>query len=230
MARLLNWDAQGTRLFETGIDRAVLYPVTSGAYKPGVAWNGVTSISESPSGAEPTALWADNTKYLNLYSAEEFKATLEAYTYPEEFEACDGTAALSKGINVGQQARKVFGLSYRTLIGNDEDGQDHGYKIHLIYGCMASPSEKSFSTTNDSPEANTFSWEISTTPVSISDIDGKSFKPTSILTIDSTKVDAEKLKALEAILYGTAAEGGTAEKVAELPLPDKVAEIFNAAG
>lgn len=199
----LSWDGTGDRLYETGVDRGVLYPINqSGAYTPGVAWNGLTSVSESPSGAEATALWADNIKYLNLYSAEEFGATIEAYTYPEEFEKCDGTESLSTGVNIGQQARKVFGLCYRTKIGNDVDGESHGYKLHLVYGCMASPSERAYSTVNDSPSAITFSWTITTTPVAVSDISNKSFKPTSVLTIDSTKVDATKLRVLEDQLYG----------------------------
>ena len=199
----LSWDDVGTRKFETGVDRGVLYPINqSGAYTPGVAWNGLTSISESPSGAEATALWADNIKYLNLYSAEEFGATIEAYTYPAEWEACDGSASLSTGVVVGQQSRKKFGLCYRTRIGDDIDGDSKGYKLHLVYGCMASPSERQYSTVNDSPEAITFSWTITTTPVSVSDISNKSFKPTSVLTVDSTQVDATKLKVLEDTLYG----------------------------
>jgi hypothetical protein len=229
----LAWDGTGERLYETGVDRGVLYPINeNGAYTPGVAWNGLTSVSESPSGAEPTALWADNIKYLNMYSAEEFGATIEAYTYPEEFEKCDGTDSLSNGVNIGQQARKVFGLCYRTKIGNDVDGESHGYKLHLVYGCMASPSERAYSTVNDSPSAITFSWTITTTPVSVSDISGKSFKPTSVLTIDSTKVDETKLKTLEAQLYGKdETEEGAGDQIApNLPLPDAVAGIFNAQG
>lgn len=203
MGNRLTWDDTGSRRFETGIDRGVLYPINAqGAYKPGVAWNGLTSISESPSGAEATALWADNIKYLNLYSAEEFGATIEAYTYPPEWEACDGSASLSSGVVIGQQSRKKFGLCYRTRIGDDIEGDAKGYKLHLIYGCMASPSERSYSTVNDSPEAITFSWTITTTPVSVSDISNVSFKPTSVLTIDSTQVDETKLKTLEDILYG----------------------------
>lgn len=216
----ITWDGSGDRLYETGVDRGVLYPInSSGEYTPGVAWNGLTGITESPSGAEPTALYADNIKYLSLYSAEEFGATVEAYTYPEEFEACDGSAnlvsAVGGGLVIGQQSRKVFGLSYRTNIGNDVDGDSHGYKIHCIYGCMASPSEKSYQTINDSPEAITFSWEVTTTPVNVT-----GFKPTSTLIIDSSKVDAEELAAFEAILYGT---GDTQPK---LPLPDDIAKLF----
>lgn len=206
MGNRLTWDGTGDRLFETGIDRGVLYPINSqGAYKPGVAWNGLTAITESPSGAEATALWADNIKYLNLYSAEEFGATIEAYTYPDEWAECDGSAEISTGVSIGQQSRRKFGLCYRTRLGNDVDGDSHGYKLHLLYGCMASPSERGYSTVNDSPEAITFSWTITTTPVSVSDISNKSFKPTAVLTIDSTKVDETKLKSLEDVLYGISA-------------------------
>lgn len=213
----LTWDAQGERLFETGVQKCVLYPINSlGAYKPGVAWNGITSVSESPSGAEATALYADDVKYLNLYSAEEFGCSIEAYMYPDEFAKCDGTAELTEGVTIGQQSRKVFGLCYRTSIGNDVDGNDHGYKLHLIYGCMASPSEKSYSTINDSPEAISFSWEIKTTPVSA----GEGFKPTASLVIDSTKVDSEKLALLEKKLYGDT------DTDPELPLPTAVAAFF----
>lgn len=217
---MLSWDTTGNRLYETGVDRGVLYPInTEGKYTPGVAWNGLTSISESPSGAEATALWADNTKYLNLYSAEEFGATVEAYTYPDEFAACDGSAEIEKGVLIGQQSRKVFGLAYRTKIGNDVDGEAHGYKLHLIYGCMASPSEKSYSTVNDSPEAITFSWTLTTTPVSVSAVDGKEFKPTASLVVDSTKVSKENLAKLEDILYGKSG-------APMLPLPDAVAAVI----
>lgn len=194
----LEWDATGEKLYETGIEQGVLYPINAqGVYTPGVAWNGLTSVSESPSGAEATALYADDIKYLNLYSAEEFGATIEAYTYPDEFSVCDGSAELATGVIVGQQARKVFGLSYKTLVGNDVDGQDHGYKLHLIYGAMCSPSQKQYQTVNDSPSAITFSWEVKTTPVNVSGL-----KPTASLVIDSTKVDDTKLKKLEKILYG----------------------------
>lgn len=194
----ISWDNSGEKLYETGLDQGVLYPINaSGKYTPGVPWNGLTSVSESPSGAEASPLYADNIKYLNLYSAEEFGATVEAYTYPDEFAVCDGTAELATGVKLGQQSRKVFGLSYRTLIGNDVDGQDHGYKLHLLYGCMASPSEKAYQTVNDSPEAITFSWELTTTPVNVT-----GFKPTASIVIDSTKADADKLAALEKILYG----------------------------
>lgn len=211
MSKLV-WDETGKRFYETGVKNAVLYPQVSGAYPKGVAWNGITAVTESPSGAEPTALYADDTKYLNLYSAEEFGATVEAYTYPDEFAVCDGSAELATGVSIGQQPRKPFGLSYRTTLGNDTESNDYGYKLHLIYGAMASPSEKSYSTINDSPEAITFSWELTTTPVSVA-----GFKPTSCLTIDSTKVDKTKLKQLEDILYGTE------DQEARLPLPDEVA-------
>ena len=209
----LTWDNTGERIFETGIKQGVLYPIQSdGRYSKGVAWNGLTAVTESPSGAEATPLYADDIKYLNLLSNEEFGATIEAYTYPDEFAECDGSAELATGVMIGQQKRKVFGLCYRTAIGNDVDGNDHGYKLHLIYGCLAAPSEKAYSTINDSPEAITFSWEVTTTPVNV-----EGFKPTSQITIDSTKADPTKLAALEAILYGSA------EIEAKLPLPDEVA-------
>ena len=212
----LVWDEVGKRTFETGVDRGVLYlPDNIGNYVTGVAWNGLTSVSESPSGAEPNAQYADNIKYLNLFSAEEFSATVEAFTYPDEFAQFDGLAVPTPGVSVGQQPRKSFGLCYRTLLGNDVQGQDYGYKIHLVYGCQASPSEKAYSTVNDSPEALTFSWSVTTTPVHVTGL-----KPTSILTIDSTQVDAETLAALEQILYGD--EG--VEPM--LPLPDTVIAMF----
>lgn len=195
----LEWDKSGEHLFEVGVSQGVLYVQDSDATYPlGVAWNGLTSVSESPEGAEANALYADNIKYLNLFSAEEFKATIEAYTYPDEFMLCDGSAQLAAGVTIGQQERKAFGLCYKTQIGNDVDGNDHGYKLHLIYGCMASPSEKSYETINDSPEAITFSWEVNTTPVPV---DGH--KPTSVLIIDSTKCDSTKLAAIEAALFGS---------------------------
>lgn len=223
----LVWDKTGERYYETGVEKGVLYPVTGGAYGAGVVWNGLTGVTESPSGAEATALYADNIKYLNLMSAEEFGATIEAYTYPDEFAECDGSASIATGVNIGQQTRKTFGLSYVTRKGNDVDGTDKGYIIHLIYGCMASPSEKAYATINDSPEAITFSWEVTTTPVNVS-----GFKPTASLTIDSTKVDAEKLKAFEDILYGKDAtqEPSAAGVVARLPLPDEIATIFAESG
>lgn len=215
----LTWDDTGKRFYETGVKQAVLYVQgEGGTYPKGVAWNGITAITESPSGAEPNPLYADDIKYLNLLSAEEFAATIEAYTYPDEFAQCDGTASPVKGVTIGQQARKTFGLCYRTTVGNDVDSDKHGYKLHLIYGCMAAPSEKGYSTKNDSPEAVTFSWEVSTTPVSV---DG--FEPTACMTIDSRTADATKLKALEDILYGKESE-------ARLPLPNEVVTLMQAAG
>lgn len=214
MSKLV-WDQTGDRLYETGVDRGVLYVQDAGIYPVGVAWNGLTAVTESPSGAEATPLYADNIKYLNLMSTEEFGATIEAYTYPDEFAECDGSAALTAGVYIGQQARKTFGLSYRTLLGNDVESNDHGYKLHLIYGALAAPSEKGYATVNDSPEAITFSWELTTTPVNVT-----GFKPTANVTIDSTKVNPEKLAALEAILYGSESEE------ARLPLPDEVATIM----
>lgn len=212
----LTWDKVGERLYETGVNKGVLYPLSKeGNYPKGVAWNGLTAVTESPSGAEATPLYADNIKYLNLMSAEEFGATVEAYTYPDEFAVCNGEAELATGVSIGQQKRTTFGMSYQTKIGNDVDGNEHGYKIHLIYGALAAPSEKAYATINDSPEAITFSWELTTTPVEV-----EGFKPTASLTIDSTKVDAEKLAALEAILYGSESEE------ARLPLPDEVASII----
>lgn len=209
------WDQTGERFYETGVSKGVLYPLAAGAYSRGVAWNGLTAVNESPSGAEATPLYADNIKYLNLMSAEEFGATIEAYTYPDEFAACNGEAELTTGVSIGQQARSTFGLSYQTKIGNDQNSE-LGYKIHLIYGALAAPSEKAYATVNDSPEAITFSWEISTTPVEVT-----GFKPTATIVVDSTKVDAEKLAALEAILYGTE------QDEARLPLPNEVLEIIN---
>ena len=209
------WDQTGERLYETGVNHGVLYIPTSGAYNKGVAWNGLTAITESPSGAEATALYADDIKYLNLMSAEEFSCTIEAYTYPDEFAECDGSASLVNGVSIGQQPRKTFGLCYRTTIGNDTDSNAHGYKLHMIYGCLAAPSEKAYATINDSPEAITFSWEVSTTPVNVT-----GHKPTALLTIDSTKADPTKLAALEKILYGDI------ETEARLPLPDEVAELM----
>lgn len=221
MSKLV-WDQTGERLYETGVKQGVLYPQVSGAYPKGVAWNGLTAVTESPSGAEATALYADDIKYLNLMSNEEFGATIEAYTYPDEFAKCDGSASLAEGVSIGQQKRQAFGLSYRTTLGNDVDGNDYGYKLHIIYGALAAPSEKAYSTINDSPEAITFSWEVSTTPVNVS-----GYKPTASITIDSTKVDAEKLAALEDILYGKDGEDGTGTD-ARLPLPDEIATIFAA--
>ena len=209
------WDQTGERLYETGVKQGVLYIPASGVYSKGVAWNGLTAVTESPSGAEATALYADDIKYLNLMSNEEFGCTIEAYTYPDEFAVCDGSASLAKGVNIGQQPRKTFGLCYRTTLGNDTDGNNYGYKLHMVYGCLAAPSEKAFSTINDSPEAITFSWEVSTTPVNVA-----GHKPTAHLEIDSTKADPVKLAALEEILYGGA------ETEARLPLPDEIATLM----
>ena len=207
----LTWDVQGERYYETGVSKGVLYPFKEGKYSKGVAWNGLTAVNESPSGAEPTPLYADNIKYLNLLSNEEFAATVEAYTYPDEFAECDGSAELAVGVSVGQQKRIPFGLSYVTKLGNDTDGQDHGYKIHLIYGALAKPSQKNYATINDSPEAITFSWELSTTPVAVPNM-----KPTACITIDSTKVEAGKLKKIEDKLYGTETEEATRPTPTEL--------------
>lgn len=221
----LVWDKTGEHYYETGVKNGVLYPMSAnGTYPKGVAWNGLTAITESPSGAEATALYADDIKYLNLMSNEEFGATVEAYTYPDEFAECDGSASLTEGVYIGQQARKTFGLCYRTTLGNDSKGNDYGYKLHIIYGAMASPSEKAYSTINDSPDAITFSWELSTTPVAVAN-----FKPTASLTIDSTKVDPEKLTALEEILYGKDGTGGdhsTGAVDPRLPLPDEIANLM----
>lgn len=218
MSRIV-WDKTGERLYETGVKNGVLYSVdAAGAYSKGVAWNGLTAVNENPSGAEPNPLYADDIKYLNLMSAEEFGATVEAYTYPDEFAECDGSAEIAKGVIIGQQDRKKFGLCYRTTLGNDVKGTDYGYKLHLVYGAQAAPSDKNFETINDNPDAITFSWELSTTPVSV---DGH--KPTATITIDSTKVDSTKLKALEDILYGTD------ENEARLPLPDEIATLMAAA-
>ena len=216
MAKIV-WDKTGERLYETGVKNGVLYVQEGGAYPKGVAWNGLTAVTESPSGAEATPLYADDIKYLNLLSAEEFGATIEAYTYPDEFAECDGSASLADGVMIGQQARKTFGLCYRTAIGNDIDGNDHGYKLHIIYGALAAPTEKAYATINDSPEAITFSWEVTTTPVNVTGA-----KPTASITIDSTKAAPEKLAALEKILYGDA------EVEARLPLPDEIKDIFTA--
>lgn len=216
---VLEWDKTGERFYETGVDRGVLYPMGSNAtYGKGVAWNGLTSVNETPSGAESTAIYADNMKYLNLISAEEFGITIEAYHYPAEFAECDGSAQAVKGVMLGQQSRKTFGFAYRTKVGNDVENDSHGYKLHLVYGCLASPSERSYGTVNDSPEAITFSWEVKTTPVNV-----LGHKPTALVTIDSTEVDADKLAALETILYGSTSED------ARLPLPDEVIELLTVA-
>lgn len=213
----LTWDVQGERYYETGVSKGVLYPFKEGKYSKGVAWNGLTAVNESPSGAEPTPMYADNIKYLNLLSNEEFSATVEAYTYPDEFAECDGSAELAVGVSVGQQKRIPFGLSYVTKLGNDTDGQDHGYKIHLIYGALAKPTQKNYATINDSPEATTFSWELSTTPVAVPNM-----KPTACITIDSTKVTPENLKKIEDKLYGRDSEEAT------LPTPAELAALITA--
>ena len=215
----LTWDDLGKRFYETGVKQGVLYPQVGGAYPKGVAWNGLPAVTESPSGAEPTPLYADDIKYLELTSNEEFGCTIEAYTYPDEFKACNGEATLAEGVTIGQQTRVPFGFCYKTVLGNDEKKNDYGYKLHLVYGATASVSEKAFQTINDSPEAITFSWEVTTTPVAV-----KGFKPTAILTIDSTTIAADKLTALEDILYGKD------EAEARLPLPDEIAELVKAAG
>lgn len=213
---VLVWDKTGEHLYETGVDHGVLYPQdNTGAYPKGVVWNGLTAVTESPSGAEATALYADNIKYLNLTSAEEFAATVEAYTYPDEFELCDGSAEIATGVTIGQQTRTSFGLCYRTKLGNDVQSDAYGYKLHIIYGAKATPSERSYSTVNDSPEAITFSWEVNTTPVAVT-----GYKPTASLVIDSTKVAADKLASLEAILYGSETNE------ARLPLPDEIATLI----
>ena len=221
MAKIV-WDKTGERFYETGVKNGVLYvkgAATDGGtpYTKGVAWNGLTAVTESPSGAEATALYADDIKYLNLISAEEFGGTIEAYTYPDEFKKCNGEDELTAGVVIGQQSRSAFGLCYRTTLGNDEDGNDHGYKLHLVYGATASVSEKAYATINDSPEAITFSWEFTTTPVAVT---GK--KPTSIVTVDSTKASPEAMAALEAVLYGSESEE------ARLPLPDEIVTIMAA--
>lgn len=218
MSKLV-WDQSGKRLYETGVDHGVLYPIqTGGVYSKGVAWNGLTAVTESPSGADVNDIYADNMKYLGLVGAEKFGATVEAYTYPDEFAECDGSVELVKGATIGQQNRKVFGMVYRTVIGNDVDGNEHGYKLHLIYGATAAPSEKVYNTINEDPEAITFSWELSTTPVNVT-----GHKPTASLTIDSTKADPTKLAELEKILFGDT------ETEPRLPLPDEIAQLLNVA-
>ena len=223
----LTWDKIGERLYETGTKKGALYPASKdeqGAtqYPKGVPWNGLTAVTESPSGAEATPIYADDIKYLNIQSAEDFAATLEALMYPEEFAECDGSKSIVAGVTIGQQKRKMFGLSYVTTLGNDVDGNDYGYKLHIVYGCMATPSEKNYATINDSPETITMSWEISTTPVDIPgvDKDGNPFKPTATMTFDSTKTDSKIMKAIEDILYGTA------DTEARLPLPEEILEIL----
>lgn len=215
MSKLV-WDKTGERLYETGVKNGVLYPQSNtGTYPKGVAWNGLTNVTESPSGAEATPLYADDIKYLNLMSTEELGGTIEAYTYPDEFAECDGSAAIATGVYIGQQPRKTFGMAYKTTLGNDVVGNAYGYKLHLTYGAMATPSEKAYGTINDSPEAITFSWEFNTTPVNV-----EGFSPTANITIDSTQVDATKLAALEAVLFGSESEE------ARLPLPDEIVTIM----
>lgn len=215
MAKIV-WDNVGAKKYETGVDHVVLYPVSkTGEYSPGVAWNGVTSIAESPEGAEPESQYADNIKYLTIISAEELNGTIEAFTYPDEWGACDGSASPVKGMYISQQSRKTFGLCYRTKIGNDVDGQDHGYKLHFIYGAVASPSERTYETNNESPEAITLSWEFSTTPVPV-----KGYNMTSLVTLDSTELDSDKMDALEEVLYGSE------DTEARLPLPDEIAALL----
>lgn len=216
MPKRLEWNKTSTKTYETGVDRGVLYRRDQdGVYNKGIAWNGLTTISEKPSGADDNPFYADNQKWLSIRSAEEFGCTIEAYTYPEEFGSCDGTAELSKGVIASQQNREIFGLSYRTVLGNDTKGNDYGYKLHLVYGCQASPSDKQFQTINNSPDIISFSWDISTVPVAVTGL-----KPTSILTIDSTKIEKEKLKKLEDVLYGSD------QADARLPLPDEVKTIL----
>lgn len=214
MAKLV-WDQIGDRLYETGVKNGVLYVQEGGVYPKGVAWNGLTAVTESPSGAEASPLYADDIKYLNLMSTEELGATIEAYMYPDEFMQCDGSAAIATGVYIGQQARKTFGLAYKTTLGNDVELNEYGYKLHIIYGCLAAPSERAYATINDSPEAITFSWEVTTTPVAVT-----GHKPTASITIDSTKVDGDKLAALEAILFGSD------DVESRLPLPDEIITLM----
>lgn len=223
----LEWDKTSERYYETGVDHGVLYiPSSAGVYETGVAWNGLSTVTETPSGAEASAIYADNIKYLNLMSVEEFGGTIEAYTYPDEFVQFDGGVQITPGLTVGQQSRPIFGLSYRTKLGNDTQGDDYGYKLHLVYGCQASPSERAYASVNDSPEAISFSWEFTTTAVALTAVNpvtNKPYKPTSLLTIDSTKVEAATLTELEGILYGGSA-------TAKLPLPDEVINMFSGSG
>lgn len=220
----IEWDKVGERTYEAGVDRGVLYPQVNGTYPKGVAWNGLTAVTESPSGAEDTPLYADNIKYLNLKSAEDLGLTIECYSYPPEWNACDGSAPISEGVMVGQQKRQNFGISYRTKIGNDTDGEDFAYKLHLVYGCSASVSEKGYSTINDSPDAITFSYSVTTTPVPVTGL-----RPTSIITIDSSKVSKDKLHSLEDILYGSNGTGGSGSGTdPRLPLPAEIIQMFAA--
>ena len=221
----LVWDDIGEKLYETGADQAVLYLLDeNNVYSKGVAWNGLLGFDENPSGAEPTKLWADNINYITLYSAEEYGGTIRAYTYPDEFEACDGSMAIATGVNIGQQARKPFAFCYRTKIGNDTKGDDYGYKLHIVYGCKASPSSKTHDTINDSPAAVEFSWEITSTPVPVTGVEGA--KPTCVVEIDSTQVDSSKLQDLLDELYGTNGSGQETGKTANLPLPGRIADIL----
>ena len=222
MSKLVR-DKTGEHYYETGVKNCVLYVQSNGTYPKGVAWNGITSITESPSGAEANPLYADDIKYLNLISAEDFGASIEAYTYPDEFAECDGSAEVVKGLKIGQQKRKPFGLCYKTTLGNDVDGNDHGYKLHMIYGATAAPSERAYATINDSPEAITMSWELTTTPINVA-----GFKPTAHLEIDSTKVKPDELAALEVILYGKDGDSGTGADP-RLPLIDEIVGMFTQA-
>ena len=218
MSKLV-WDQDGHRFYETGVKNVVLFPKTSSGYDKGVAWNGVTAINENPSGADETALWADNIKYLSLRSAEEFGLTIEAYTYPDEFAACDGTASLAAGMNIGQQTRVPFGLCYRTEVGNDTNFDTDGYKLHIVYGCTAAPSSRDFATINDSPEAITFSWEVTTIPEAVGTINGVDYKPTACVVLDSKKVGAAKMATIEAKLYGVDADAEHSISASDPELP-----------
>ena len=224
----LTWDQDTERLYETGIKNVVLYPKTSQGYQAGVAWNGVTAVNESPSGADETALWADNIKYLSLRAAEEFGLTIEAYTYPDEFAICDGTAAPATGMNIGQQTRMPFGLCYRTEVGNDTEFDSHGFKIHIVYGCSAAPSSRDYATINDSPEAITFSWEINTTPETVGKLGDVDYKPTSYVVVDSTKVTKAKMDSLLDKLYGTDGTGGGTATTAALPTISWIYDLLSA--
>ena len=220
VTKRLEWDKSGERLYETGIEKGVLYPISNGQYQKGVAWNGLTAFTESPSGAENTDLYADNIKYLSMQSAETFGGTIEAYMYPDEFAECDGSANVADGVTIGQQTRKGFGFCYRTKVGNDTDGNEHGDKIHIIYGCKCSPSEKNYQTINDSPDAITFSWEVNSTPVNVTN-----YKPTSCLVIDTTKISEAALTAIEDALYGKNGED-TAATDSKILMPDEVIAII----
>lgn len=226
----LIWDKAGERFYETGVDHGVVYPMqTGGTFSKGVPWNGLSAVTESPSGAEDSPVYADNIKYLNLMSVEEFGATVEAYTYPPEFAECDGSVEIVPGMFAGQQNRKMFGMAYRTILGNDVDNNDYGYKLHVIYNALAAPSEKGYSSVNDSPEPIAFSWELTTTPVAIDTvIDGKKLKPTACLTFDSTKFDKAFMAKLEDILFGKnpTTEGGTDGTEARLPFPDEILKLY----